>query len=92
MRSILRTEKGSCYICHKSGFTHEHHIFHGTANRKKAEELGLKVHLCPECHGKVHMDHEWDLLLKQHGEQMWLIHNDKEISDFIKVFGKNYIE
>ena len=91
MRSILKTEKGTCYICHRSGFTHEHHIFHGTANRKKAEEWGMKVDVCPDCHNKIHTDPEWDSLLKEHGEHMWMIHYKKGIEEFIAVFGKSYL-
>ena len=42
MKSILQTEK-KCYICGCMGYVEEHHVFHGTANRKKSERHGLKV-------------------------------------------------
>lgn len=92
MKSILRTEKGKCYMCGKIGFTHEHHIFPGTANRRLSEEHGLKVYLCPHCHELMHSDEQFALILKRHGEKMWMLENKRTIEDFIKVFGKNYIE
>lgn len=39
----------------------------------------------------VHFNHELDMRLKQECEQAWLDRNDKDIEDFIKVFGRNYI-
>lgn len=91
MRSIMLTEKGKCYVCGKVGFTHEHHIFPGTARRRLSEEHGLKVYLCPHCHELIHGDEELSDILKRQGEEMWLIENEKTIEDFIRVFGKNYI-
>ena len=41
---------GTCYLCRRRGVTEDHHVLHGTANRKVAERLGLKKDLCPDCH------------------------------------------
>ena len=58
--TIMNTTKGECYLCGRWGFTEEHHIFEGTANRRISEQEGLMVWLCPECHkeGKhsIHRD------------------------------------
>ena len=51
--TIEVTEKGTCYICGRSGATEVHHVFYGSANRKISEELGAKVNLCSECHHKL---------------------------------------
>lgn len=92
MKSIMPTEKGRCYLCGARGFTHEHHVFPGTARRKLSEEHGLKVYLCPSCHTRIHEDEAFARILKKHTEKMWMVENDKGIEDFIAVFGKNYIE
>ena len=91
MKSIMPTEKGKCYMCGSVGFTHEHHVFSGTARRRLSEEHGLKVYLCPDCHRRVHADAKLAQILKKHTEKMWMLENQKTIEDFIKVFGKNYI-
>lgn len=50
MKSIMEHGKADyCYLCGRMGYLEEHHIF-GGPNRKHSEALGLKVHLCPECH------------------------------------------
>lgn len=92
MKSIMPTEKGRCYLCGTIGFTHEHHVFSGTARRKLSEEHGLKVYLCPGCHARIHEDEAFARILKKHTEKMWMFENDKSIDDFIAIFGKNYIE
>ena len=48
--------KCECYLCHKdytAGLQH-HHCLHGTGDRKKADEDGLWVWLCNDCHRKLH--------------------------------------
>lgn len=72
---------------------HEHHIMHGTANRKKSEQWGLKVWLRADWHNMadygVHNNKELDLCLKQiaqrkfeelYGHEMWM-----------KEFERNYL-
>lgn len=43
-------KRDGCYICGYGGYTEEHHIFGGTANRSRSERYGLKVQLCVEHH------------------------------------------
>lgn len=89
MKSIIHQEGGTCYLCNMlklyctHSYTEEHHIFYGTANRKKSEKYGLKVRLCKKHHRgditgnreAVHFNKENDLALKQIGqaafEQRW---------------------
>lgn len=46
---------GYCFFCGKPVFGNEHHLVFGTSNRQKAEEDGLKVPICNDCHvtGKI---------------------------------------
>lgn len=92
--SIIQENK-ECYYCKKTYNLHKHHIFYGTANRKKAEQDGCWCWLCERHHNMsdegVHFDKEFDLWLKQICETQWLKCNNKSIEDFIKRFGKNYL-
>lgn len=97
MKSIIIDEEKykECYVCGKKDNLHLHHIIFGK-NRKKADEDGLTVWLCyydhegtNGVHGKN--GHKLDLQLKQIAEEKWLEHFDKQIEDFIKRYGKNYL-
>ena len=76
------------------GYLEEHHIF-GGPNRKHSEALGLKVHLCPECHRDtrkgVHGSEGQGkkLQLQQEAQKNFEARYSHE--EFIRVFGKNYL-
>lgn len=94
MKTIMKTQKGTCYLCGRETYTEEHHIFEGNPNRKHSETYGLKVFLCPECHREgseaAHKCRQTADLLHAAGqqafEQTW--GNRKK---FMQIFGKNYI-
>lgn len=74
-----------------------HEALFGGRNRKKSIEDGLVVFLTFEnhrgtngIHGKN--GHTLDIMLKQEAEKKWLEYYDKTIDDFIKRYGKNYID
>ena len=75
---------------------HRHEVFFGTANRHKSIKDGLVVFLKPEEHNMssrgVHFNREFDLYLKQIGEKAWCEYYGKTIDDFIKEYGRNYID
>ena len=69
-----------------------HHIFGGTANRKKSEQYGLKVWLCYEHHlGKegVHYNKKMMAYLHTIGQMRFEETHTRE--QFRKEFGKSYI-
>jgi hypothetical protein len=83
-----------CYFCHNTQNLHIHHIFGGTANRRKSEKYGLTVYLCAYHHnlGKkcVHNNKEMDLILKKQAQEYF----EEECGlheDFMREFGKNYL-
>lgn len=92
MKSIIQKEK-ECYICGTTSNLQEHHCLYGTANRKKAEELGLKVWLCREHHtgdSGAHFDKGMDLFLKRLAQMHFEgRYGSREL--FIQVFGKSYL-
>lgn len=76
-KSIMQEKSGGeCYLCDlflgidsPADSREEHHVMHGTANRRLAEHYGLKVYLCPWHHRNgpqaVHRCRQTDILLKQ---------------------------
>lgn len=89
-----------CFLCGRNGTDEPletHHIFNGTGLRKKSERYGLTVRLCSQrCHngGKnsVHKNQDVDLQVKQYGQRIAMEENGWSVEDFIREFGKNYLE
>lgn len=96
-KSIIQSDDTYCFI-HREflGYdvipVHLHHIIHGTANRKVADREGCFCYLCLDCHTALHDKGLYDRELQQIAEKAWLKHNNKTIEDWIKIFGKNYLD
>lgn len=93
MKSVLQDTK-ECYFRHSSAGLEDHHIFFGTANRKRSEKKGLKVWLCCEHHRigpyAVHRNREFNLQLKEMA-QTYYEQNIGTREQFISEFGKSYL-
>ncbi len=103
MKSIFKQESGSCFLCALSGhyvyhdYLEEHHIFFGTANRKKSEKYGLKVKLCVHHHRgdirgnkeAVHSNIDLDRKLKRITQKKFEETHTRE--DFRKEFGQSWL-
>jgi hypothetical protein len=91
-KSILQDEDDrKCYVCGSSFNLHKHHVWHGTGNRKLAEEDGLYLRLCAFCHRALHDKGTNDRQLMRIAENAYLAHFNKTVEDFIKRYGKNVI-
>lgn len=92
MTSIIQDpHENRCFLCGYIGNLDKHHVWHGTANRKIADEDGLFVYLCRECHLKLH-DRGWnDKNLMKEGEKAWISYYRKGIPEFIERYGKNVL-
>ena len=91
MKSIIQENK-SCFICGSTQNLQRHHTWHGTANRRLADEDGLTVLLCMNCHIALHDKGVNDRFLMEIGERAWLRETGKTVDDFIKRYGRNVIE
>ena len=84
-----------CFLCGRREWIERHHIF-GGAYRKKSERYGLVVDLCHYCHNEppfgVH--HSKDVMreMKQYGQKKAMLEQGWSVEEFIKEFGKSYIE
>ena len=89
----------TCWLCGRNGSTDpldRHHIF-GGPYRKKSEKYGLVVDLCHNsCHifGEyaVHRNRETMQMLRRCGQRRAMREQGWTTEEFIKVFGKNYLE
>lgn len=92
--SILQRDMTRCYICNRTGYLHTHHVFYGTANRKKSDQYGCVVALCPKHHNmsndSVHFNKNLDMMLKARCQKAFEDKYDHET--FMKVFNRNYID
>lgn len=92
-KSIIQENMDECYICHTTQNLHLHHIYAGTANRKKSDEYNAVIRLCGKHHNMskqgIHFNKELNLKIKQRAQ----IELEKEYSHewFIQTFGKSYI-
>lgn len=101
-KSILQDKcGGECYLCNMllgidspAASREEHHVMHGTANRRLAEHYGLKVYLCPWHHRNgpqaVHRCRRTDILLKQAAQRAFERKYSRK--KWMEVFGKNYMD
>lgn len=92
-KSILQTKK-ECWYCHTTIGLHEHHVLFGSANRKKAEQDGLKVYLCGRhhnlsCEGVHCGNKELDLKLKKLAQTEYL--KTHTFSEWMNRYHKNYL-
>lgn len=73
-----------------------HEVFEGrTGNRDKSIEDGLVVFITPEmhrtCKDSIHKSPKRWLWLKQLAERTWIEYYGKNIDDFRKRYGRNYL-
>lgn len=87
----MQTYRSACELCGRPA-TQRHHVFFGTANRKKSEEWGMVARLCLDCHtgqGGVHLNRQKDLALKRKYQTLFEMKHSKK--EFMEVFGRNYL-
>ena len=101
-KSLLQNKK-CCYVCGTTENLHYHHIFGGVANRKKSDEYLMGIYLCSPHHNMsnagIHFNKDLDEHVKKQAEKYWILEYcdknlsaEEKIKEFIKVFGKNYLE
>lgn len=88
-----------CFLCGRNGLydpLDRHHIF-GGPNRKKSEKYKLVVYLChSECHifgeSAVHQNANTMQVIREYGQRKAMRENGWSVEDFIREFGKSYID
>jgi len=92
--SVLTDDLEHCYIC-GSTMVAIHHVFYGTANRKKSTKYGFILPLHPRWHTEsndaVHKGNiRLDLQLKQLAQTYFEANIGTRV-DFILEFGKSWL-
>ena len=93
MRSLI-AEMDHCYVCGRTGRLEAHHCFHGSANRKLADDDKMIVALCPCCHRGhkgVHNNAELDRQIKRDAQKVWQAYYGKTEEDFRERYGRSYL-
>ena len=99
MKSILQSDDCSCFLCGRNRNVEpldKHHVF-GGAMRDKSEKYGLTVYLHhSQCHifGKnsAHGNAEVGRKLKAYAQREAMKKYGWSVSDFIRIFGRSYID
>lgn len=95
MSKSLLSDARRCYVCGTTLSLHKHHIYAGHGRRDMSEKEGCWVYLCGTHHNLsdkgVHFNPELDQKLKARCEQAWMDANNATISEFLRIFGRNYL-
>ncbi len=94
----METDK-ICFLCGRNGSCDpldRHHVYSGPY-RKKSEKYGLVVYLCHNrCHifgpDAVHQNAEKMRLVQRFGQEKAMREQNWSKEDFIREFGKNYLD
>ena len=101
-KSILQRKDGTCYLCSMLhgdesyySWLEEHHVFGGTANRKRSEHFGLKIYLCNSHHNQtcsesVHNNEEINETVKRIAQREY--ESRYGHASFMAEFGKNHLD
>lgn len=93
MKSIISNVK-ECLICGDTRYLNKHHIYEGTANRKKSEEYGCWCYLCQRHHNGSSAGVHYNRVLERHLKQSCQIRWEQRYGtrdEFIKTFGRSYL-
>ena len=94
-KSIVTTDDYACFFCGRPADC-EHHLLFGKGIRDLAEEDGLKVPVCNNCHtigtlsGRVHDNSKAEQLSKMLGQAIF----ENKIGtreQFMKRYGRSYL-
>lgn len=91
-KSIIPDDREDvCYICGHNNPTDVHHMMHGTANRRLADNDELTVHLCRHCHDLVHAEAlGYDDMLKAIAQGTYEKTHSRD--EWMRMYGKNYLD
>lgn len=92
--SILTDDLEHCIICGKAP-VNLHEIYFGS-NRHNSIKHGIIIPLCTSEHHAgnaigIHADKELDRIWKRKGQATYMKHYNKNVEEFISIFGKNYL-
>ena len=93
IESILQKDDKVCYICGYPlyGAKDKHHVFNGP-QRNKSEEDKAVIFVHRTCHSWLHNHPKSAATIKARGQKAWMKYYGKSEDEFIKRYGKSYLE
>ena len=88
--SIIQEDLSKCYFCNKKAV--DWHEMAKGRNRKNCIKWGLCIRVCRECHTKTEEDSNFYKEIRKLAQLKWQNYYGKEKEDFIKEFGRNYLD
>lgn len=94
-KSIITDYKDICFFCGRPA-EGEHHLLFGNGKRRLAEEDGLKIPICNQCHtlgvvtGRIHDNPMAEKLSKMLGQALYETRIGSR-QEFMKRYGKSYL-
>ncbi len=94
-KSIITDYENICFLCGRPA-EGEHHLLFGTGKRRLAEEDGLKIPICNQCHtlgvvtGRIHDNPMAEKLSKMLGQALYETRIGSR-QEFMKRYGKSYL-
>lgn len=93
-RMLLRSDADDarCAVCGLPA-TETHHVFPGTARRKKSDMMGLTVRLCHACHMRMHDNASGKLReLQERAQRSWESQPGHSREAWISIMGKSWMK
>lgn len=82
-----------CFLCGRTQAPlNRHEIIHGTAYRTKSKNLGIWVTLCKKHHDDIHRGTYNDNKLRQQAQMAAQFTYGWSRAEWVRRFGKNYID
>lgn len=85
--SILTDDFTSCIECGRTNVKIDKHEIFGGRNRQISIKMGLVIPFCRICHNSQEKQKKWKAI----GQKKYMKHYNKNIEEFISIFGKNYL-
>lgn len=79
----------TCDLCGRWGKLEAHHVFEGR-NRKQSDRYGAVIHICRDCHNKIHHHPADYAYLKREWQAKLMQDNGWTMDDWMERFRKNY--
>lgn len=89
MKTLKLSSSGNlCELCGGKA-SETHHIMNGAGMRKKSDEDGLVIRVCPRCHRLIHENYLIRLDLKQKAQRMYL--ETHTLEEWMRRYRKSYL-
>ena len=78
-----------CELCGRWTNLETHHLMNGNGLRKRADEDGLVIKVCRDCHNKIHANSALRLELKRRAQHRYM--STHSLEEWMARYHKNYL-